>query len=272
MCLPLFCRYRQVGDYRLGEVIGKGTFATVRRGIHQPSGKVVALKIFGPGTEHLFAQEVGALSQLKHPNIIGVDAVDGRARYEQLFGYKLVQVLSLELAACSVEELLVCGPLTPATAQSLMIQLLKALAFCHSKGVFHRDVKPANLLLTPNNTLLLSDFNCASTRRVNRVRCGSPIYMAPEVRQMKSYDGSRVDVWGAGLCFFEFLVGAPPFVTPLRSDSCYQLVHKGRWDKYWEVHPMFKGYFSPLHMEVLMSATTVDPSARPSAKKLLEYF
>ncbi|KAF7012018.1 hypothetical protein CFC21_026255 [Triticum aestivum] len=103
-------------------------------------------------------------------------------------------------------------------ARRLFVQLVSALAHVHSRGVFHRDVKPENLLLDEHGDLKLTDFGlCVLADRhlgadgLAATSCGSPAYVAPEILYKKRYDAGKVDVWSSGVALFSLTAGYLPF-------------------------------------------------------------
>lgn len=247
---------RRLGDYRLGEVLGEGCFAKVRAGVHRETGKVVAVKIFK--SVGSFQREVLVLSRIgQHPNIVRIEEVHANVIYTSRWCSRVVQGLVMQKAICTVRDLLYHGPLSGSGSERLFRQLLEALGHCHQMGVYHRDVKPDNLLVTEEGKLLLSDFNCSTVCRTNRSRCGSPAYMAPEVNMKREHDSVKADVWSAGVCFFEFLVGEPL----LEEVNDYSRVSV----KIREAVPEISAH----HQRVLTDIFTIDPIDRPDVLALL---
>ncbi|KAK7266102.1 hypothetical protein RIF29_18742 [Crotalaria pallida] len=95
-------------------------------------------------------------------------------------------------------------------------QLINAVDFCHSRGVYHRDMKPENILLDENENLKVSDFGLSALAESKRhdgllhTTCGTPAYVAPEVIKRKGYDGAKADIWSCGVLFV-LLAGYLPF-------------------------------------------------------------
>ncbi|KAF3508176.1 hypothetical protein F2Q69_00001068 [Brassica cretica] len=99
-------------------------------------------------------------------------------------------------------------------ARKLFQQLIDAVDYCHNRGVYHRDLKPQNLLLDSKGNLKVSDFGLSAVPKSGDMlstACGSPCYIAPELIMNKGYSGAAVDVWSCGVILFELLAGYPPF-------------------------------------------------------------
>lgn len=99
------------------------------------------------------------------------------------------------------------------TVAKIMTQVLKAIAFAHSKNVSHRDIKPENIMFNPRTQeIKIIDFGFACiTKEKLRIFCGTPSFMAPEIVNKKDYSGSAADVWACGVLLFNMLTGQVPF-------------------------------------------------------------
>ena len=93
-------------------------------------------------------------------------------------------------------------------------QIAYSVSFCHSKNIYHRDIKLENLIINSNNTVKIIDFGfsarCPPNKTLNFF-CGTPSYMPPEIVQKKEYIGSPVDIWSLGILLFTMLCGTFPF-------------------------------------------------------------
>ncbi|CAN0444214.1 unnamed protein product, partial [Ascophyllum nodosum] len=123
----------------------------------------------------------------------------------------------MPLASTNICSMIEEKPLTEEVSRNFISQLLSALEFMHFQGIVHRDVKPANLLVTDSSTLQLADFGIAdrtpSSGYFDQV-CGSESYMAPEMlgngEESLSYH-SAVDIWAVGVVTHEMLARRTPF-------------------------------------------------------------
>jgi serine/threonine protein kinase len=206
------------GRYVIEEVIGEGGMATVYRARHKLVDRPCAVKIMNPGlsrdpvVRERFRREAKAAQKLAHPNIIEIfdqgDTDDGTS-------YIVMEVLEGE----ALSQTLARGPLSPARALPIMIQIARALARAHDFEVIHRDLKPDNIFLCRRSDgtdlVKLLDFGIA--RSLHDVRLtgqgevfGTPHYMAPE--RITSIDaGAPSDLYAVGIIFFEMLTGQLPF-------------------------------------------------------------
>src|SRR6266704_148891 len=206
------------GRYRLGAVIGRGGMGAVWGAHDELLHRDVAVKeIVWPA--HLDAEEreiarrravreAQLAARVHHPNVVGVyDIVEEDDRPSIVM--ELVPFRSLRDAVS--EE----GPMTPAQAARVGLSVLAALRAVHEAGVVHRDVKPANILLSPEGRVVLADFGIAKAAdspalSVSGVLLGSPSYLAPE-RARGGRAGAAADLWALGVSLYAAVEGRPPF-------------------------------------------------------------
>ena len=155
-----------------------------------------------------FFQECAILSSINHQHIVRI--------YDQGFGDELAYLAMEHLGGGSLRELMDKG-LTKRQALSLLAQAASALGAIHARGIVHRDVKPANLLLRESRVLVLTDFGVAkrveqgASQTVHGEVLGTPYYIAPE----QAHGGEttpRADLYSLGVIFYEMLTGKRPYV------------------------------------------------------------
>jgi tRNA A-37 threonylcarbamoyl transferase component Bud32 len=203
----------EVGGYRIVEAIGKGGTSVVYRAEHVRLGRTAALKLLTPQLgesdfRDRFLRESKLAASLDHPNIVPVyDA--GEA--DDVLYIAMACVDGSDLKALLVEE----GRLPLRRALRIVSQIASALDAAHARGLVHRDVKPANILVGPNDRALLSDFGVVkeltsggSTRTGSFV--GTIEYCAPEQIEGRDVD-PRADVYALACVFYECVVGTSPF-------------------------------------------------------------
>jgi eukaryotic-like serine/threonine-protein kinase len=201
--------------YRLEARIGAGGAADVWRANDELLGRPVAIKLLRPALSDLstrdrFRQEARAAARLRHPHVVTVyDLGEGDDRpyivLELVDGPSLADVLAER------------GPLAPAIVAAIGRDVAGALGEAHGHDLVHRDVKPANVLVTRDGEVKVADFgivkalNEAETRlTATGIVVGTATYLAPE--QLGSGDiDARTDVYALGLVLHECLTGAPPF-------------------------------------------------------------
>jgi serine/threonine protein kinase len=243
----------RLGEFRLLRRLGHGGMGVVFVARQETLGRDVALKLIRPeqlffrGARERFRREVEAVSRLSHPGIVPVHTV-GEAEGVPYFAMELVAGASLdeilrvqrrrEAQPRSGRQLLEIASdlarergiehgatgLPPAFAGPwrdaclwIARELAQALEHAHQRGVLHRDVKPSNVMLTPDGRILLVDFGLASAEGAGQItragsQAGSLPYMAPEqVRGETQRVDARTDVYGVGVTLYELLSLTAPF-------------------------------------------------------------
>ncbi|VFQ76481.1 unnamed protein product [Cuscuta campestris] len=196
------------------EKIGQGTYSTVFRARDLESGRIVALKKvrfdnFEPESVRFMAREIMILRKLDHPNIIKLEGIITSRLSCSIY-------LVFEYMEHDVSGLLACPDVnfTESQVKCYMKQLLSGLEHCHSRGVMHRDIKGANLLVNNEGILKIGDFGlanyCYPTRRHPLTsRVVTLWYRPPELLLGSTDYGASVDIWSVGCVFGEFLTGKP---------------------------------------------------------------
>lgn len=207
----------QLGKYRITEVLGEGAMGVVYKGFDPDIQRTVALKTIrtqldadddSPGAPaSRFRNEAQAAGRLMHPGIVAVYDF-GRDQQVAYIAMEFVEGRSLASYLGAKVRF------TDTDIPGIMSQLLDALGHAHEKGVWHRDVKPANIILTTAGRLKVADFGIARIESNNLTQThymvGTPSHMAPEQFLGKAMD-RRVDIYGAGVVLYQLLTGRAPF-------------------------------------------------------------
>ncbi|XP_022633214.1 CBL-interacting serine/threonine-protein kinase 3 isoform X2 [Vigna radiata var. radiata] len=231
---------RRVGKYEVGRTIGEGTFAKVKFARNSETGEPVALKIIDKEKVLKYMQaeqiqrEIATMKLIKHPNVVQLyeinfdsNVADGKSDqlcYElNLLAYvmgsktKIYIILEFVTGGELFHKILNSGRMSEKEARRYFQQLINAVDYCHSRGVYHRDLKLENLLLDAFGNLKISDFGLSALSQQVRddgllhTTCGTPNYVAPEVLKDGGYDGAAADLWSCGVILFVLLAGYLPF-------------------------------------------------------------
>src|SRR5437870_2421031 len=206
----------ELAGYRIVEPLGRGGTSVVYRAEHVRLGRQAALKLLAPvlgeaGFRERFLRESQLAASIDHPSILPVyDAGE-----EDGFLYiAMACVEGSDLKTLLVEE----GPLPLRRALRIVGQVGSALDAAHARGLVHRDVKPANILVGAGDRAYLSDFGVVKELSSNgTTRTGTFVgtieYCAPEQIEGQAVDG-RADVYALACVLYECLVGEPPFHRP----------------------------------------------------------
>ena len=252
----------KIGKYRIDGVLGKGAMGVVYKAFDPGIERVVAVKtvrkdLVDPDLAvqvmARFQNEAKAAGRLLHPNIVSVyeygeDELNAFIAMEFVEGTGLREYLNRK-ASFDVGQIV-----------AIMSQLLLALDFAHERGVVHRDVKPANLILTSGGALKVADFGIARIDTSNLTNAGmvmgTPSYMSPEQCQGKEVD-KRSDLFSAGVVLYELLTGEKPF-----SGSIEAIAFKICYEEAKPPSELSKLPISPALDAIVMTAMTKDPGAR----------
>lgn len=219
----------KIGRYELVGELGRGAMGVVYKATDPNIGRPVALKtmrldVHGLESADLmrrFKNEARAAGLLNHPNIVTIyDA-------GELDGIFYIAMEYLE--GTTLQELLAQRRvLEPAEAIKFAREICKGLDYAHSHGIVHRDVKPANIMITRSGAVKIMDFGIAkaggSMTGTSQV-LGTPNYMAPEQVKGKSLDG-RSDLFSLGVILYEMLVGEKPFDGQNVTTVIYKIVNE----------------------------------------------
>lgn len=204
---------RSVAHFQVHERIGGGGMGVVYRATDTRAGHTVALKVLKPELDadptaaERFRLEARTVSALDHPNICTVleigETEDGRL-------FLAMPLYDGETLAPRIAR----GAMPAAEALAVAIQVARALANVHARGIIHRDIKPSNVLVTGAGTVKLLDFGIAKLAGVSLTGAAAPpgtmSYMSPEHLAGKDVD-QRADIWSLGVVLYEMLAGRHPF-------------------------------------------------------------
>ena len=257
----------RLGRYEVVRELGKGAMGIVYLAKDPLIGRLVALKTIRPAShadddeakefQQRFMREAQAAGILNHPNIvtvhdIGQDEESGMSfiAMEYVEGQNLKDVLA-QGRALSFEEI-----------GEIVAQVADAIDFAHAKGIVHRDVKPANIILIEGNRAKITDFgiakiasgggNLTSTGQF----LGTPNYMAPEQIKGSAVDG-RTDIFSLGIVFYEALTRRKPFGGDSLTTISYRIVHES-FQPLHEINPRIPDGFE----EIAARALAKDPTRR----------
>ncbi len=226
------------GRYELGELLGRGGMAEVRKGRDQRLGRTVAVKrlrtdLASDATfQARFRREAQSSASLNHPAIVSTYdtgeemATDGSGVAQPYIVMECVEGRTLRDILREGRKIL------PERALEITAGVLSALDYSHRAGIIHRDIKPGNVMLTPSGDVKVMDFGIAraisdasSTMTQTAAVVGTAQYLSPEQARGETVD-SRSDVYSTGCLLYELLTGRPPFVGDSPVAVAYQHVRE----------------------------------------------
>jgi eukaryotic-like serine/threonine-protein kinase len=225
------------GRYELGELLGRGGMAEVRRAVDQRLGRPVAVKQLrtdfatDPTFQARFRREAQSAAGLNHPTIVAV--YDTGEETDPLTGVSVPYIVMELVEGQTLRDVLREGrKILPERALELTQGVLDALSYSHKAGIVHRDIKPANVMLGPGGGVKVMDFGIAravadtsATMTQTAAVIGTAQYLSPEQARGETVD-ARSDLYSAGCLLYELLVGRPPFIGDSPVSVAYQHVRE----------------------------------------------
>ena len=282
-----------IDRYQKLDKIGEGTYGVVYKAKDKTNGDNIALKKIrleqeDEGVPSTAIREISLLKEVPHPNVVKLHEViyDSRSLY-LVFEY-LDQDLKKYMDAAGL-------PLPPQTVKLFLYQLLAGLAYCHSRRVIHRDLKPQNLLIDKNGVLKLADFGLARAFALPIKTYTHEVitlwYRPPEILLGSRQYTTSVDIWSVGCIFAEMAQKRPLFAGDSEIDQIFKIFRingtpkesvwpgisnlpdfKPTFPK-WSASPLSKHVpnLDPLGIDLLSQMICYDPTQRISAEDALNH-
>jgi serine/threonine protein kinase len=257
---------RIVGSYRLVKEIGRGGMGTVYEAQHVVLPRRAAIKVMHaelrrqPGMATRVVQEATILEDIRHPGIVRVYDCALLPDHRPWIAMELVEGETL------ANRLVQRGPASPNEVAKLLAEVADVLASVHARGVVHRDLKPDNLILTPNDPefpLRVIDWGVARLGPLGRLTLdgltpGTPIYMSPEQATGRNI-AAPCDIYSLGVIAYEALTGHPPFDGRTLAEVVSMHLMS-------EVAPLRERCGAPRELcDLVHRMLSKEPPARPSA-------
>lgn len=269
---------RLANRYEIRSIIGRGGMAQVHLGYDTRLGRVVAIKMLRIDLardaifQARFRREAQAAASLNHPNIVGVyDTGEETVRSADGAVVSVPYIVMEYVEGHTVKDLLSDGTPVPLDeAVEITTGILAALEYSHASGLVHRDIKPGNIMLTPDGKVKVMDFGIAraitdsqATMTQTNAVVGTAQYLSPEQARGEKVD-ERSDIYSAGCVLFELLTGKPPFTGDSAVAVAYQHVS--------ELPPTPSSIASDIPESldrVTLQAMAKDPNARYASATLM---
>ncbi|MHC4509753.1 MAG: serine/threonine-protein kinase, partial [Planctomycetota bacterium] len=233
----------QIGPFRIEQELGRGGAGVVYLAHDTKLDRSVAIKSLpsevtaNPKARSRFQREARVLASLNHPHIA---TIHEEIEDDQGVGYLVLEYIPGQTLA----ERIAKKPLRLEEALSIALQIAEAVAAAHEHDVIHRDLKPGNIKITPEDKVKVLDFGLAkavggeeadqqsTVTEPGRV-IGTPAYMSPEQARGKPAD-KRSDIWSFGCVLYEMLTGRIPFKGETISDTLANILQT---DPEWHALP-----------------------------------
>ena len=256
----------KIEDYLITKELGKGSYAVVKLAMHKVTREKFAIKIYkkesllDPQKRNTVKNEINILKQVNHINVMKLYEVIDSSKYlylvsEYIKGISLLDVIKNEKNHY-IEQ---------SKAIKLFIQVVKGISYLQSKNINHRDIKLENILVKQDDIIKIIDFGFAvkgSKDSYQKLFCGTPSYMSPEIVNKEKYIAQYSDVWSLGVLLYAMLFGKFPFRAK-DDETLFMLINKGEFD--------FPDYISVSEniKIVIKKILNLDPKLRPSPEEII---
>ena len=263
-----------------GELIGKGSYGRVYLGVNLTTGDLLAVKqvevnqrAAGQDKDKMkemvaaLDQEIDTMQHLEHPNIVQYLGCEKKEYSISIF---LEYIPGGSIGGCLRKH----GKFEESLVSSLTRQTLSGLAYLHTEGVLHRDLKADNILLDTDGTCKISDFGISKKtdniygNDITNSMQGSVFWMAPEVvRSQGQGYSAKVDIWSLGCVVLEMFEGRRPWSKEEAIGAIYKL---GSLNQAPPIPEAVSNAISPEAYAFMLDCFTIDPTERPTAETLLK--
>lgn len=246
----------EVGNYKILDQIGEGSFGKVYLALHKPTHRKVVIKTSAKNDPNI-VREVFYHRQFTYPYITKL--------YEIIVTEtKVWMVLEYCPGKELYDHLLKMKRIPIAECSELFAQIVGAVYYAHSLNCVHRDLKLENILLDKKGNAKLTDFGftreCMQKFSLETI-CGTTVYMAPELTERKMYDGYKIDIWALGVILYTMICGTMPFDEEDEPKTKWRIINED---------PEFNDeIMSPESKDLVKKLLQKDPTKRPSVKEIL---
>jgi serine/threonine protein kinase len=256
----------KIEDYLITKELGKGSYAVVKLAMHKITKEKYAIKIYtkesllDPQKRNTVKNEVNILKQLNHINIMKLYEVIDSSKYlylvlEYIKGVSLLDVIKMEKLHHIEQH----------RAIKLFLQILKGISYCQSKNINHRDIKLENILVIKDDIVKIIDFGFSvkgSKETYQKLFCGTPSYMPPEIVNKEKYIAQYSDIWSLGVLLYTMLYGRFPFKAK-DDERLFELINKA------EVKFPENIFVSENIKILIKKILNIEPKLRPSPEEII---
>lgn len=206
-----------LGEYEVGNLIGKGSFSKIYKAFHPQKNITYALKRIQKKNlknTKIVIREVSVMRKLEHPNILKLfDVLVTKRHFYLILEY---------CGKGDLKKYIKGKPRSEKFIGNILNQIKSGLEYMYQLNIIHRDLKPQNILVDQDEVIKISDFGFAkvyNNDELSETICGSPLYMSPEMLNYKSYT-DKADLWSVGVIMYELFTKKMPYT----GDNIYHMV------------------------------------------------
>jgi eukaryotic-like serine/threonine-protein kinase len=261
------------GRYRLVERLGEGGMSVIWRARDEVLGRDVAVKVLSarqaadPSSRQRIWAEAQAVARLSHPNIAGVFDYGESAMAGPAAGERVPYIVMELLTGSTLTELLEDQPMPLPWVLRVGAEVAAALAAAHEQGIVHRDVKPANVMVTAGGVAKVVDFGVAAVigdlSEADSALFGTPAYVAPE-RLQGGPVAAGTDMYGLGVLMYRMLAGRMPWLAETTTQLLVAHLHLPP-----DPLPPLTGLPADV-IDICAACLAKDPADRPAAAEVAE--
>lgn len=263
-------------EYEILSSLGEGNTSKVYlcRSIADPK-KQVALKLLreeflsrDKDSVKAVEQEIQILQGLNHSNIVNILGYGSDGYVKKPSGREISNLVYIILefvpGGLLFDLCQTLGGMGEEGGRFFLEQMLDVLEYLQKNNVVHRDLKLENILVDENLNLKVADFGFATYKKINKLNSyrGTMTYMAPEIKEGKTYDGRQIDIFSTGVILFIIVQGIFPFKEAKKDEYFYSLILNGQLEKYWD--KVGGQNLSPEFKDLILQIFSFDGSKRPT--------
>lgn len=271
------------GEYEILSSLGEGNTSKVYlcRSMADPK-KQVALKLLreeflqrDSDSIKSVEQEIQILQGLKHSNIVNILGYGSEGHVLKPSGREIKNLVYIMLEYVTGGLLFdLCQTMSGMgedAGRFFLTQMLDVLTYLQSKNVVHRDLKLENILVDDLLNMKVADFGFATFKKINKLQSyrGTMTYMAPEIKEGKTYDGRQIDIFSTGVILFIIVQGIFPFKEAKKDEYFYNMILTGNLDTYWK--KVGGQSLSSEFKDLILKIFSFDGKQRPTLEEIKQH-
>lgn len=270
------------GEWEIMSSLGEGNTSKVYLARNMNDKRQVALKLLreeflqrDADSIKSVEQEIQILQGLKHSNIVNIVGYGSDGTVLKPSGRKIENLVYILLEYVTGGLLFdLCqsmGGMGEEYGRFFLSQMIEVVGYMQGKGVVHRDLKLENILVDDNMNLKVADFGFATYKKINKLQSyrGTMTYMAPEIKEGKTYDGKQIDMFSCGVILFIIVQGIFPFKEAKKDEFFYNLLLKKDYSTYWS--KVGGQNLSEEFKDLILKMFSYDGSERPTVEQLRDH-